>query len=350
MPPTRRAPASSPDARNAAAVLVLGPEDFLADREVAALVARAREADPATERRDVDLGSERAAGDLAAALSPNLFGDAAVVVCRGAESADPAVVEVLLDAARSGPGQGATLVVVHPGGVKGRGVADKLKKGGFAVLACEKPKGRAFEEFVAREFAAHGRRPAGDAVSALRAAVGDDLRLLAAAVAQLAADVEGTEIDAEDVATYYEGVADVPGYLISDAVWDGRAAEVVRRTRWALVNDPGIGPAITSAVAGGLRSLARYGSAPRGMAEGQLAAHVGAPPWKLRALREQTGRWHPATLARAFGALAVADAAVKGRDARGKVLQEAGLDREQSSYLLERTLLRIAGATRTGRR
>lgn len=35
------------------------------------------------------------------------------------------------------------------------------------------------------------------------------------------------------------------------------------------------------------------------------------------------------------------DAAVKGRDASGRVLVEAGLDREQGSYQLERALLRI---------
>ena len=320
---------------------MLGPEDFLADRVITAVVAEARAADPTVERRDVDLASERARGELAESLSPNLFGDAAVVVCRGAESADQPVVDALVAAVDEGLPEGTRLVVVHPGGVKGRGAADRLRRSGLAVAVCEKAKGRAVDEFIGRELARHGRRAGPDAVGALRAALGDDLRSLASAVSQLASDVAGDTIAADDVVTYYDGVADVPGYLISDAVWEGRSSEVVRRVRWALLNDPGIGPAISAAVAGGLRQLGRYGSAPRGLSEGELASLVGAPPFKLRALREQSGRWHPAALARAVGELAVIDAAVKGRDASGRVLVEAGLDREQGSYQLERALLRI---------
>ncbi|HET8971490.1 MAG TPA: hypothetical protein VFN19_10545, partial [Candidatus Nanopelagicales bacterium] len=68
---------------------------------------------------------------------------------------------------------------------------------------------------------------------------------------------------------------------------------------------------------------------------------VGAPPFKLRALREQSGHWHPAALACSLGELAVVDAAVKGRDVSGRVLTETGVDREQGTYQLERALLRI---------
>lgn len=330
-------------------MLVLGPEDFLADRVVAALVAQARAVDAGIERRDVDLGSETALGELAEALSPNLFGDSAVVVCRGAESADETIVSAITSAVVEGLPEGIALVVVHPGGNKGRGVADRLKKAGLAVAACEKPKGRAVGDFVAGELARHGRRATPEAVTALRTALGDDLRTLASAVSQLASDIEGSAIGVEDVIGYYDGVADMPGYLISDAVWDGRATEVVRRTRWALVNDPGIGPALTAAVAGGLRQLGRYTAARGGMSEGELASFVGAPPFKLKDIRERVGHWHPAALARAVGELAVADAAVKGRDVRGRVLEESGLDREQGSYLLEATLLRIVERRSRGR-
>ncbi len=348
VPPSRRSsarPAASiapeDEVGDSVAVLVVGPEDFLADRVVTAVLARARAQDPTVERRDVDLAADQALGEVVAALSPNLFGDAAVVVGRGLESADPGVVEELTRAVADGLPDGVRLIVVHPGGTKGRPAADRMRAAGLTVAVCEKPKGRAVEEFVARELARHDRRADPAAVTALRTALGDDPRSLAAAVAQLCSDVPDAPIGPDDVATYYEGVADVPGYLVSDAVWDGRATDVVRRTRWALVNDPGIGPAISAAVASGLRQLGRYGSAPSGMPEAQLAAHVGAPPWKLRQLREQSGRWHAAALARAVGELAVADAAVKGRDARGRVLADSGLEREQGSYQLERTLLRI---------
>jgi DNA polymerase-3 subunit delta len=330
-----------PPATASAAVLVLGPEDYLADRVVADVLAAARAADPETERRDLDLAQDDALGQLVEALSPNLFGDAAVVVCRGAESAEPTVVDAIVAATGAGLADGVRLVVLHPGGVKGRGVADRLKKSGLEVVAAERLKGRALDGFVTGEFRRLGRRVDAETVGALRTAIGDDPRGLAAAAAQLCSDVEGDAVEPADVTTYYDGVADVPGYLISDAVWNGRSAEVVRRTRWALRADPGIGPAVSAAVAGGLRQLGRFAGAPRGLSESELARLVGAPPFKLRALREQSGHWHPAALACSLGELAVVDAAVKGRDVSGRVLTETGVDREQGTYQLERALLRI---------
>jgi DNA polymerase-3 subunit delta len=317
-------------------VLALGAEDFLAERVVAAVLADARRADPTVERRDVDLASETGLGALVEACSPNLFGDAAVVVARAADSADEAMVATLLGAAAEGD---VRLVVLHPSGVKGRKVADALSAGGFVVAPCEKAKGRAVDDFVARELRTARRAATPEAVEALRVAIGDDLRSLAAACAQLISDVEDDPLTAESVALYYDGVADVPGYLVSDAVLGGRGVEVLRRSRWALANDPGAGPALSAAVAGGLRGLARVASSPRGASEAEVAREAGVPPFKVRALREQAGRWHPAALAAALVSMARADAAVKGRDVSGRAMSEDGLDREQGTYVLERALL-----------
>ncbi len=342
-PPAKRSaprpPASTtPEAAAAAvhAVLALGAEDFLAERVVAAVIADARSTDPTVERRDVDLGSETGLGALVEACSPNLFGDAAVVVARNAEQADDQMVAALLDALGAGD---VRIVVVHPGGVKGRKVADALAKGGFTVAPCEKAKGRAVEEFIARELRSARRTATPDAVEALRVAIGDDLRSLAAACAQLVSDIETDPLTGESVAVYYDGVADVPGYLVADAVIGGRAVEVLRRTRWALANDPGAGPALSAAVASGLRGLARVASMPRGIPDAEVAREAGVPPFKVRSLREQAGKWHPAALAEALVAIAVADAAVKGRDVTGRAMSEDGLDREQGTYELERALL-----------
>jgi DNA polymerase-3 subunit delta len=344
MPPARRSSAKpaasiSPEveAPSAGAVLALGAEDFLAERVVGAVLAHARSLDPAVERRDVDLGSETALGALVEACSPNLFGDAAVVVAANAESADERAVAALLDAAGAGE---VRLVVVHPAGVKGRKVADALAAGGYHVAVCEKPKGRAIDDFVSRELHSGRRKATPDAVEALRVAVGDDLRSLAAACAQLCADVVDDPITAASVALYYDGVADVPGYLVGDAVVGARATEVLRRTRLALTNDPGAGPALTAAVASALRGLARVAATPRGTPEAEVAREAGVPPFKVRTLREQASRWHPAALAEALVGIAVADAAVKGRAVHGRSMPEEGLEREQGGYALERALLR----------
>lgn len=342
-PPARKAPAKAPasttpevDAAAQRAVVAVGAEDFLAERVVAAVLAHARAAEPGLERRDVDLASETGMGDLVEACSPNLFGDAAVIVARGAESADERMVAALIEAAAEGE---VRLVVLHPGGVKGRKVVDQLVAGGFVAAPCEKAKGRAVDDFIARELYAAKRKATPDAVEALRVAIGDDLRSLAAACAQLVSDLEDDPITAESVALYYDGVADVPGYLVSDAVLGGRAVEVLRRTRQALANDPGAGPALSAAVASGIRGLARVASAPRGASEAEVAREAGVPPFKVRPLREQAGRWHPAALAAALVEVARADAAVKGRSVQGRSMSEEGLDRDQGSYALERALL-----------
>lgn len=338
-PAQRKAPASTApeaDVAGSRAVLALGAEDFLAERVVAAIIAAARKEDPTVERRDVDLASDSALGTLVEACSPNLFGDAAVVVARNADSADDPLVAALLDAASAGE---VRLVVLHPSGQKGRKVADALAKGGFTVAPCEKAKGRAVDDFIGRELHASKRKATPAAVEALRMAIGDDLRSLSAAVAQLVSDVQDDPLTPESVALYYDGVADVPGYLVSDAVLGGRAVEVLRRARWALLNDPGAGPALSAAVASGLRGLARVASTPRGTPDAEVAREAGVPPFKVRTLREQASRWHPAALADAIVAMAVADAAVKGRDVDGRAMSEEGLDREQGTYALERALL-----------
>ncbi|MEI8057949.1 MAG: DNA polymerase III subunit delta [Actinomycetes bacterium] len=345
-PPAARKPSSkssapsstSPekDLAGSRAVLALGAEDFLAERVVAAVVASARVADPSVERRDVDLAADDAFGALVEASSPNLFGDAAVIVARSAEVADDAMVAALIRAAADGE---VALVVVHPGGIKGRKVADALKAAGFTVAPCEKAKGRAVDDFVARELKAARRVATPEAVEALRLALGDDLRALSAACAQLVSDLADDPITAESVAQYYDGVADVPGYLVSDAVLAGRAGEVLRRSRWALTNDPGAGPALSAAVAAGLRGMAKVASAPRGAADAEVAREAGVPPFKVRTLREMSARWHPAALAAAVVSIADADAAVKGRDIDGPSMSQEGLDRDQGSYRLERALL-----------
>jgi DNA polymerase-3 subunit delta len=338
-PPSRKPSASTTPEQEVAserAVLALGAEDFLAERVVEAVIAHARAGDPSVERRDVDLASETGLGALVEACSPNLFGDAAVIVARNADSADDAMVAALLGAAAEGD---VRIVVVHPGGQKGRKVGDALAKGGFVVAACEKAKGRSVDDFVTREFRRMRRSATPDAIGALRVAVGDDLRSLAAACSQLVSDVVDDPVTPESVALYYDGVADVPGYLVSDAVLGGRAVEVLRRTRWALANDPSAGPALSAAVASGLRGLARVASIPRGTPEAEVAREAGVPPFKVRSLREQSARWHPASLAEALVALALADAAVKGRSVQGRSMSEDGLDRDQGTYLLERALL-----------
>ena len=340
-PPAKRAAAKSPAVSQATlasarAVLALGSDDFLAERVIDTVMAAARASDPTIERRDVDLAKDEALGALVEACSPNLFGDAAVVVVRSADFADDIMVQTLLATAQEGD---VRLVVVHPAGVRGRKVADALKSADFTVAPCDKLKGRGLNEFLTRELKLLKRTATPDALVALVTAVGEDARGCAAALAQLASDVQEDPITAEAVATYHDGVSDVPGYLVSDAVLGGRTVEVLRLTRWALVNDAGAGPALSAAVASGLRGMGRVASSPRGASEAEVAKEAGVPPFKVKTLRELSSRWHPSALAAAIVNTAIADAAVKGRAVDGREMPEKSLEKEQGSYLLERALI-----------
>ena len=110
---------------------------------------------------------------------------------------------------------------------------------------------------------------------------------------------------------YFGGRAEVKGFAVADAAIDGKGAEALEQLRWAFSAkvDPVL---VTSAVASGLRGLARYVSAPRGLRDADLAREVGVPAWKLRTLAVQSRGWSSRGLATAIQAAATADADVKG--------------------------------------
>lgn len=314
--------------------LVTGSEPFLAERACARLIKQARHADPSAERHEIVAGTEAAAQDIAMACGPTLFGDGAIVVIDGVEHADDIVQRAIFSVLEEAP-DGVFLILLHGGGVKGRGFVDKLKKAVDDVIAVEKPKGRAIDDFIASEFTSHKRKATVQAVSTLRAAIGDDIRALASAVSQLASDVTSDPIDGPDVEQYHEGQAGATTWAISDAIWEGRTVPALVALRWALDSDPNIGPAVVSSAAGALRSLVRLAGAPPGMSEADLAREIGAQPWKLRTLRDQLRRWKPGALAEAAVLLATLDAQMKGGDG-------VGLDPSQKQVVLETTLLKIA--------
>ena len=89
---------------------------------------------------------------------------------------------------------------------------------------------------------------------------------------------------------YFGGRAEVKSFAIADAALYGRTAAALEELRWAL--DSGTPSVlVTSAFASGLRGLARFTSAPRGLREADLAREAGVPPWKLRVIREQARGW-----------------------------------------------------------
>jgi DNA polymerase III subunit delta len=289
--------------------LITGAEEFLAERTVRSVTEAVRGADPDADVTDT-IGAEVVPGALAELTSPSLFAASRAVVVRQLPDVPDDGVAGLL-AYAGAPAPDIALVLVHPGGQKGKGVLDKLRKAGVREVRCETPKAYELPRFAAAEVRRAGGRIGEEAATALVDAVGTDLRALAGAAGQLAADFAGESITEDVVRRYFGGRAEVKGFAVADAAISGHVAPALEQLRWAIGN--GVAPVlITSAFASGLRSLARFVSAPRGLREGDLAREVDVPPWKLKSLRRQAQGWSPGGLADAIGAVARADADVKG--------------------------------------
>ncbi|HLU44217.1 MAG TPA: DNA polymerase III subunit delta [Natronosporangium sp.] len=314
-------------------LLVLGEEEYLAHRAVTDAIAAARAADPAVEVRTYEAGG-LSAGEVSELLSPSLFGGARVVVIRQGQDARKDLAAALL-AYAAAPDPEVALIVTHAGGAKGRALADGLRKAGATVVSAARlTRHRDRVEFVRQEVRRLGGRCGEDAAEALLAAVGSDLRELAAACSQLVADTGG-RIDADTVARYYRGRAEVSGFTVADAAMVGDSAGALEALRWALQIGVPVVP-IADALADGIRTVARVASAGRGSPQA-LASKLGMPPWKVERGQRQARGWTPEGLVEAMRVAAECNAAVKGGG-------------EDSAYALERAVLAVTAARNGGRR
>ena len=307
--------------------LVTGPEEFLGERTVASVRAAVRKHDGEAEVSDA-LAADLTLASLGEMSAPSLFSSTRCVVVRALENLPDESVDGLLDYCGT-PAEEVALVLVHSGGQKGSGVLTKLRKiASVTEVKSEAIKTSEYPRFVSSEVRMHGSRIDDDAAAFLVQAVGQDLRSLAAAADQLVNDFPGETLDTEKVKRYFGGRAEAKSFAVADAAFYGRKAKALEELRWAI--DGGTAPVlITSAFAGGVRGLAKYVGAPRGMRDADLAREVGVPPWKLRTLREQARAWTPDGLSAALRAVAQADADIKGAA-------------HDASYTLERLVLTVA--------
>jgi DNA polymerase III subunit delta len=314
-------------------LLITGNAEFLADR------TRARAVKAVTaEHSECEVAEASASGlqpgELAGLTSPSLFSDVSALVLTDLQDLpEAAQAELLAYAAEPSPD--IAVVLVHGGGNRGKGLLDRLRK-----IACvsevklEQPKyERDYARWVYTEVRDLGARIDEEAATLLVASVGQDLRALGGAADQLVSNLEkGAEISASLVRQYFGGRADVRGYEIADAAIEGRINVALEQARWA--ETAKVAPVlITSAFATGLRSLAKLSSAPPGMRDNDVAAHIGAPPFKVRALRQQLRAWDANGLAKAIDAVAQADLDVKGGSA-------------DPAFAVERMVLQVAAQRR----
>lgn len=288
--------------------LILGSEGALADRAINKLMAQFKEDNCEVTNLSA---AETIVGDIADALSPSLFSERRALILRDLQDLPEDNREEVTRYLTS-PDESMTVVFVHKGGVKGKALLDAIKKVKPEIIACEPLKKESEkQEFVKSLFLDIGRKASTGAVSALVGALGGDMRELQAAVSQIAADAPAGLIDEVMIDKFHQGRVETTGFDVADATLDGDLSAALIALRGAL--ETGTDPVmITSAIASSLRSLAKVSGVNRGVKSFELAGQLGMAPWQIDKARRQLHRWSPDALADAVGAIAQADAEVKG--------------------------------------
>jgi DNA polymerase III subunit delta len=311
-------------------LLISGPEALLADRAVEVLRAQIRAEAPEAELTETEAARLDAA-KLAEITNPSLFADRRVAVITDLASLPTELYPSMIELAAT-PVADLAVILVHGGGPKGKPLLDKLKAAEVEVIDCPPVKTWELPQFVSAEAKLLGTTVEPGAAQALVDAVGNDLRALASAVRQLAADSEGGQLTAEQVRRYFAGRSEVTSFAVADATLAGRTGLAMEQLRWALAT--GVAPVlVTSALAAAVRGLGKLVSSGGGLREADLAREVGVPPWKLKSMRAQARGWDAAGLAHALKAVAAADADIKGAA-------------DDAAFALERMVLTVSRARR----
>ena len=238
--------------------LVLGDEELLVERAIAAVLRQARkQADTDDVPVDRLRAGEVSTSELAELLSPSLFADERVVVLEAAGEAGKDAAALIAQAAADLP-PGTMLIVVHSGGGRAKALADQLKKLGAQVHPCARiTKASERADFVRKEFRALKVKVSDDTVTAVLDAVGSDIRELASACSQLVADTGG-HLDAVAVRRYHSGMAEVKGFDIADKAVVGDVAGAAEALRWAMMSgEPQV--VLADALAEAVHTIARVG-------------------------------------------------------------------------------------------
>ena len=310
-------------------VLIQGPESLLADRAISQVISKYPNAQISNLHSD-----ELEVGVITDNLAPSLFGDQRVVVIRDIQDLAAECTEEIASYLEN-QDENLVLVLWHKGGVKGKGLVDKVKKLNPQLLPAEAiKKDSEKSDFIRNEFKNLNRKISTEAIQALIDSLGSDLRELGAACSQLASDVELQKIiDVEDVAKYQQGRVESTGFDVADAAVEGKTAEALIALRNALATgtDPVL---IVSALASSFRTLAKVSGSSKGSNPYELASSLALAPWQIDKARKQLNGWSENGLVKAVIAIAAVDADIKGAASDPK-------------YALERAIMTVSTAKST---
>lgn len=290
-------------------ILISGPEEDCARTAAEGIRELVRELDPAAELSDLR-ADDYTPGSLLGVSAPSLFGEPRLVRVANVEKCSDAFLEEAI-AYLAAPQDGATVVLRHGGGVRGKRLLEAIRAAeGVAVeIPCPaiKKDSERFD-FARDEFRSAGKAIKPQALRALVDAFSSNLAELAASCRQLINDVDG-EITPEIVQQYYGGRVETTAFAVADAAISGREGEALLTLRHAL--ESGADPVpIVATFAMKLRTMALVAGAKGSGA--QIASELGMAPWQVDRAKRDLAGWDGASLALAIQSTALADAQVKG--------------------------------------
>ena len=230
-----------------AVVLVTGSAEFLAERVVGQARAALLDDDPDADLTDVEAMSLDP-GDARRADQP-------VVVRRQPRSRragprQPARSRCTtpLVAYASAPADDVAMVLVHPGGQRGKGLLDRLREAGAREVKAEAPKPWQLSGWLSAEARGLGSPLDDGAADALLLAVGERPPHAVGGTGAADRRQPGPPDRHRTVRAAFEGRAEVKSFDIADRAIAGDAAGALELLRWALAQRVPL-PLVTSAFA-----------------------------------------------------------------------------------------------------
>ena len=120
-------------ANQMAIILVQGPEEILAERQIAGIIEKLKSKDNQAVINNFS-SDEVLPGMITDALAPSLFSQSRALVIKQVQDLPSECTEEI-ESYLENPDPELTLVLWHKGGVKGKGLVDKLKKMKADVIA-----------------------------------------------------------------------------------------------------------------------------------------------------------------------------------------------------------------------
>lgn len=296
--------------------LLLGDEDLLRD-EALALLRRSVLGDALADF-DLDrIDGPRVPADRlrdSLATLPVLAPRRLVVVRDPDPARCPGLDEVIAAFLGDGPPEPSSVLVVSARSLDGRSRLARALGAPAARVECTAPRRpRELAAFARAEAERQGVRLGPGAAELLAERIGPELLLLRQEVAKLALLVgPGGEAGREQVLLSATDIAEDRIFDLTDAIGQGRAGEALRILGRSIAAGAAP-PAVLGALAAHFRRLLRV----------QAGGRVSAPPFVLRKLESQAGRYSRARLRACLEAIHEADLVLKGK---GRIPPELALE------------------------